>query len=143
MLWTVQYLFWYRHYFSFNGLGIIYSFSFHPHFCESREKLKACYNDQEIIALAWKASKVYQKHYVMVVLGLNTCQVWGKRMYVCLKCFKIWRIRKSFSEVSSHVFEMWKENNTLRQKLFLFTYCEEFETSSTNLWDQNLSNHSD
>ena len=89
------------------------------------------------------ASKVYQKHYVVVVLGLNTCQVWGKCVYVCLKCFKIWRIRKSFSEVSSHVFEMWKENNTLRQKLFLFTYCEEFETSSTNFWDQNLSNHWD
>ena len=84
------------------------------------------------------ASKVYQKHYVVVVLGLNTCQVWGKCVYVCLKCFKIWRIRKSFSEVSSHVFEMWKENNTLRQKLFLFTYCEEFETSSTNLWDQKF-----
>ena len=29
------------------------------------------------------------------------------------------------------------------RKLFLFTYCEEFETSSTNLWDQNLSNHWD
>ena len=49
--------------------------------------------------MVWIASKVYQKHYVVVVLGLNTCQVWGKCVYVCLKCFKIWRIRKSFSEL--------------------------------------------
>ena len=49
--------------------------------------------------MVYIASKVYQKHYVVVVLGLNTCQVWGKCVYVCLKCFKIWRIRKSFSEL--------------------------------------------
>ena len=49
--------------------------------------------------MVWIASKVYQKHYVVVVLGLNTCQVWGKCVYVCLKCFKIWRIRKCFSEL--------------------------------------------
>ena len=61
--------------------------------------IKSCYKHWEIVALVWKASKVYQKQYVVVVLGLNTCQVWGKCVYVCLKCFKIWRIRKSFSKL--------------------------------------------